>query len=175
MWPAKSKRAAIFPIYHAYTQLHVGIFSATEKESDDFCGRSVINIAELRSNLMYDVTLPLRKSALIYDQSPQGMVRLRFYLKWRNARAPVLSYLSSPMTNQNYGAFIENNISTISCADTKTSRNITLAMYGKELPGKFSRKAFRASARETRLYNRLLPVSKCSTSHLFFNLILTII
>jgi hypothetical protein len=166
MWPARSKRAAIFPIYHAYAQFHVGIFSATEKDNDGFCGRSVISIAELRSNVVYDVTLPLRKSALIYDERPQGMVRLRFSLEWCNGRAPTLSYLRpardklwSSMSNITGVGISDNNFSTIPCADSKTLRNVTLTMYGSDLPGKFSRKAFRASARETRLYRRHIPVS----------------
>ena len=167
MWPSKSKRAAIFPIYHAYAQVHVGVFSATDKDNDGFCGRSVISISELRSNVLYDVTLPLRKSAMIYDERPRGVVRLRFSLEWCNGKAPTLSYLFRPTgkhllssINNLIGTNVgEENVLTIPCEDSKTLRNVTLTMYGSDLPGKFSRKVFRASGRELRLYRHHIPVS----------------
>jgi hypothetical protein len=44
----------------------------------------------------------------------------------------------------------------IPCADPKTFRNVAVTVYGQDLPGKYSRNAFRATMREFNLYQQNL-------------------
>jgi hypothetical protein len=51
MWPSVSKRAAVFPLHHAYAQVFIGVFDMrANKDSDVLCGRLVIDVAGLRPN-----------------------------------------------------------------------------------------------------------------------------
>jgi hypothetical protein len=160
MWPACSKRAALFPVFHAYASLFVGIFDVTTKrnsENDLFCGRVTIDISALRPDSEYDVTLPLRGSSFIYDREPRGVVRVRFSLHWFSERAAILSYLK-PARNMASTLFMQGQPS-ISCADPKTFRNVAVTIHGQELPGKYTRPAFRATMREFALYQLNIRVS----------------
>jgi len=151
MWPARSKRAATFPIFHAYAKLYVGIFGATDKENDNFVGRSVIDIAVLRPNSLYDVTLPLKSSTFIHDQITRGVVRLRFSLDWFVERAAVLSSMPSFKLGR--------DMVTIPCADSKALKNVAFAIHGEDLPGVYSRKAWKANTREIALYHLNIKVA----------------
>jgi len=157
-WPARSKRAATIPLFHAFARLYTGIFSVTDKDNDDFTGRNVIDIATLRPNTYYDVTLPLRTSNLVYDRSPRGAVRLRFRLKENENRAFLLSYI--PLNMKQMKQIMDKSIDnvTIPCADSKTIHNVAYTIYGKDLPGKYSKSAFRATNRELNLYKFNLPI-----------------
>ena len=155
MWPCESRRAAVFPLHHAYTQLFVGVFDSRvrkNKENDVFCGRVSIDVATLRPDTEYDITFPLRASTLVYDRKKRGVIRLRFSLHWFNERAAVLSYFKGPKamlkTNPLLGGY-----PTIPCADPKTFRNVAYTVYGADLPGKYSRTAFRSTVREFNLYH----------------------
>lgn len=144
MWSADSKRAAEFPLFHAYARIFIGIFNATDKDTDDFAGRVVINMASLRQNVQYDVNLPLKVSSTIYDQRKRGFVRLRFSLHWSDERFAVLSYLPKSFSTLPWvGDPTKSNTVTVPCADKKTLRNVTFTVFGEDLPSKFSRKAFR--------------------------------
>ena len=47
-WPPNCKRAAVFPVHHAYARLFAGVFaSKKDKTNDQFCGRVVIDLAAL--------------------------------------------------------------------------------------------------------------------------------
>lgn len=151
MWPSVTKRAVIFPLYHAYVQLFVGVFdikTRTNKENDHFCGRVCLDMAALRSDTEYDVTLPLRASSFVYDRRKRGVIRLRFSLHWFSERAAVLSYFRIPKSNR---AFVEG-CPTIPCGDPKSFRNVAVTVYGQDLPGKYTRNAFKATFRELSLY-----------------------
>lgn len=155
MWPCESRRAAVFPLHHAYTQLFVGVFDSRvrkNKENDVFCGRVSIDIATLRPNTEYDITFPLRASTFVYDRKKRGVIRLRFSLHWFSERKAVLSYFKGPKsilkTNPLLGGY-----PTIPCAEPKTFRNVAYTVYGADLPGKYSRTAFRATVREFNLYH----------------------
>jgi hypothetical protein len=160
MWPACSKRAALFPVFHAYARLFVGIFDVTSRrnsENDLFCGRVTIDISALRPDSEYDVTLPLRGSSFIYDRQPRGVVRVRFSLHWFSERAAVLSYLKPPRNMASTVAM--KGQPSIPCADPKTFRNVAVTIHGQELPGKYTRPAFRATMREFALYQLNIRVS----------------
>jgi hypothetical protein len=142
-WPAQSKHAAEFPLFHAYAKLYVGVFNATEREADDFAGRSVINMSSLRPNVDYDVVLPLKTSAIVYDQRYRGTIRLRFQLHWSDERCAVLSYLPTIRDLPWIGDHQKSNFVGIPCADGKTLKNVAHTIFGEDMPSKFSRKAFR--------------------------------
>ena len=148
MWPARSKHAAVFPIFHAYAHLYTGIFNVTDKDNDDYIGRSVIDIATLRSNMHYDVSLPLKKSGIVYDREPRGVVRLRFHLTWNTESAPLLSYLPSKMSDIFVNVKEPLDLVTIPCADPKSLRNVAFTTHGEDLPGKYTKKAWRSINRE---------------------------
>jgi len=156
MWPHNSKRAAVFPIHHAYAKVYVSVFDVRVRknsENDVFCGRVVLDVAALRPDTDYDVTLPLRYSSFIYDRKPRGVIRIRFGLHWFNERAAVVSYLKSPKSMAR-GCPLVHGQPTIPCADPKTFRNLAVTVYGHDLPGKYSRDAFRATMREFNLYQQ---------------------
>jgi len=99
MWPNSSKRAAVFPLHHAYARVFIGVFDVKqqkEREADHLCGRVAIDIPSLRPNTEYDITFPLRVSAFIYDRRPRGVVRVRFSIHWFSERSAILSYLKRP-------------------------------------------------------------------------------
>ena len=157
MWPACSKRAACFPIFHAYVTLYVGVFDVTtikKSENDIFFGRVAVDIASLRPDSEYDVSLALRASSFVYDRRPRGVVRFRLCLHWFSERAAILSYLHVPMHVGS--AFVESP--SIPCADPKTFRNVAVTIHGQELPGKYTRKAFQATMREFNLYQQNIRV-----------------
>ena len=158
MWPNVSKRAALFPVHHAYAKLYVGIFDVKarkNKENDVFCGRVVIDLASLRPDTEFDVTFPLRNSSVVYDRKKRGVVRLRFSIHWFSERAAVMSYLQTPRSLLKNQPLV-SGFPTIPCADPKTYRNIAVTTYGQDLPGKYSKTAFRATMREFSLYNQNL-------------------
>jgi hypothetical protein len=163
MWPASSKRAACFPLFHAYARLYAGVFDVKNRknsENDYFCGRVTIDIAALRPDTEYDVSLPLRASSFVYDRRARGVIRLRFALHWFSERAAVLSYLKMPRNLATTTKYIE--YPSIPCADPKTFRNVAITVHGQELPGKYSRTAFRATMREFNLYQQNLRVCRFS-------------
>jgi len=125
LWPARSRRAAEIPLFHAFAKLYLGVFNATDKDVDDYAGRVVINIASLRHGVQYDVNLPLKASTMVYDQRPRGVLRVRFSLYWSDERAAVLSYLpwnKSDLPWVNDPSRVQ--FMSIPCADSKTLRNV---------------------------------------------------
>lgn len=160
MWPNCSRRAAVFPIHHAYARLYVGVFDSrvrANKENDVFCGRVVVDIPALRPDTEYDVTQPLRASSSIYDRRKRGVIRLRFSIHWFSEGAAVLSYFRSPAPVRE-GFSLVGGLPSIPCADPKTFRNVAYTLYGEHLPGKYSRNAFRATMREFNLYQQNIRV-----------------
>ena len=158
MWPNVSKRAAVFPLHHAYARLFVGIFDVRQRkssEADYFCGRVAIDIPPLRPDTEYDVTFPLRTSSFIYDRRARGVVRLRFSLHWFSERAAILSYLKRPRNPLAFSKQAKKQ-PTIPCGDPKTFRNVAVTVHGEDFPGKYTRGAFRATMREFNLYQQNL-------------------
>jgi hypothetical protein len=159
MWPARSKRAAVFPVFHAYARLYTGIFNITDRDNDDYVGRSVVDLATLRPNVDYDIALPLKTSGLVFEQEPRGVVRLRIRLTWNQANVGAISYIPSKLNEIFVDVDEPADLVTIPCADTKSLRNVAFTVYGEDLPGKYSKKAFRAINREMNLYKFQTPVS----------------
>ena len=78
VWLPKTRRACILPILNAYSQVYVGMFDYDgEKEEDDFTGRVVIDIPRLHAGVVYDITLPLRRTSHVYTRKRCGNIRLR--------------------------------------------------------------------------------------------------
>lgn len=153
MWPNSSKRAAVFPLHHAYARLFIGVFDVNnqkEREADQLCGRVSIDIPSLRPDTEYDITFPLRASAFIYDRRPRGVVRVRFSMHWFSERSAIISYLKRP---RNPLAFSKQGkkFPTIPCGDPKTFRNVAVTVHGQDFPGKYTRGAFKATMREFNL------------------------
>ena len=99
MWPNSSKRAAVFPLHHAYARAFIGVFDVKqqkEREADHLCGRVAIDVPSLRPDTEYDITFPLRVSSFIYDRRPRGVVRVRFSIHFFSERSAILSYLKRP-------------------------------------------------------------------------------
>ena len=158
MWPSVSRRACVFPLHHAYAKLYVGVFDVRKrknKENDVFCGRVAIDIASIRPDTAYDTTMPLRASAFVYDKRKRGVIRLRFSLHWFHERAAVISYFKSVRSLVDSCPLVEGQ-PAIPCADPKTFRNVAVTVYGQDLPGVYSRNAFRATMREFNLYQQNL-------------------
>jgi hypothetical protein len=156
VWPPNSKRAAVFPIHHAYARLYAGVFATKKDKNDLFCGRIVLDLAALRPNTEYDVTLTLRASSFIYDRRPRGVIRLRFSLHWFSERAAVLSYLKNP---RSLAAGPGGDSPSVLCGDPKTFCNVAITVHGQDLPGKYTRKAFQATMLEFNLSRLNLIVS----------------
>jgi hypothetical protein len=143
MWMSKMRRACVFPLFHAYARLYLGVFDDDgENEKDDFAGRIVLDIARMRPGCTYDVTLPLRQSAHVYMKRPRGAIRVRFHVSWYSERAAMLSYI--PKQNPK----IEPNESvTVNCCDAKSFQNAALTVHGTHPPGRFSMKMVKALIR----------------------------
>ena len=149
MWLRKTKRACIFPIYHGYARLFVGVFDDDgENAKDDYAGRVVVDVARLRHQSTYDVLLPLRLSAHVYSRRPRGAIRLRFTLEWKNEKDVLLSYIpknfkiTPPLQSK------PDTSTTIPCADPKAFRNVAFTVHGEDLPGRFKLGKIKASIRE---------------------------
>ena len=135
MWPARSKRAVGFPLFHAFARLYLGVFNATDKDVDDYAGRAVINVASLRHGVQYDVNLPLKVSTMVYDQRPRGAIRVRFQLQWTDERSAVLSYLPWKKNDLPWINDPQEDLVSIPCANSKTLRNVACEyVYTRCLP-----------------------------------------
>lgn len=186
LWHPMSRRAARFPVFHAYTRLNVGVFDVTDsstpdniaanahndkkKESrshqrnDKFLGKVTIDLCSLRPDTEYTITLPLRYSNTVYDRRPRGLIRLRLSLHWKNESAAVMSYMSEIKNKLYYGfrsssLLKESSQLSIPCSDPKTLRNLALTIYGHDLPGMYSNRTFKALLREISLYELCIKVS----------------
>ena len=158
IWLPKSRRACVFPIYHAYACLYVGVFDDDgKKEKDDFAGRVVINLSCLRPRSVYDVTLPLRLSSHVYARRPRGAIRLRFSLEWKSEREALLSYLPRkirPPSTQR-----PDDDVTVLCADEKAFRNIATTVHGIHMPGRFSFQQWRSTLREANFTRKVIVLT----------------
>lgn len=143
MWLSKMRRACIFPLFHAYAKLYVGAFDNDYGERDDFAGRIVLDIARMRPNCTYDVTLPLRQSAHVYMRRPRGAIRIRFHVSWYSERKAILSYLPKGAPQ-----FQPHESVLVNCCDKKSFQNVALVVHGTHMPGRFSMKLVRALVRE---------------------------
>jgi hypothetical protein len=141
---SKHRRACVFPLHKAFSRVYIGFFSKTDGSAmDRFIGRVVLDVSRLRPGSTYDVTLPLRMSNQIYSRAKRGAVRFRIHLEWIDARAALLSYLPSERLQ-----FCPHDKVTVRCSDNKAFQNVARVVHGHDLPGKFSMKLTKATARE---------------------------
>jgi hypothetical protein len=144
MWLSKMRRACIFPLFHAYARLYIGVFDDDgEAERDDFVGRVVLDVARMRPGSTYDVTLPLRQSSHVYMRRPRGAIRFRFHISWYNEREAILSYIPRGVPK-----FEPHECVTVNCCDKKSFQNVALVVHGTHPPGRFSMKLVKALVRE---------------------------
>jgi hypothetical protein len=159
MWPRKSKRAVRFPLKHAYARLYCGVFDNFDQrhggQGGVFAGRVSLDVAALRPNSLYDVTLPLRYTTQMHatDPRPRGAIRFRCRLHWDNERCAVLSYLPS-CTTRSSEAIEETNKTTVTipCDDRNMFRCVALTVHGTDMNGRFSLPMFKQTMKEVRLY-----------------------
>lgn len=154
MWPSACKRSAVFPVHHAFAKVFIGVFDVRKranKDNDVFCGRVVLDLSNIRPDTEYDTTMPLRVSSFVYDKRKRGVIRIRFSVHWFSERAVVLSYLKGVQTIDDNNPLV-NGMPTIPCADPRAFRNVAFTVHGQDLPGKYSKIAFRATVRELNLY-----------------------
>jgi len=158
MWLRKTRRACIFPIFHGYARLYIGVFDDDGvRAKDDLAGRLAIDLARLRPGSQYDVTLPLRMSAHVYSRRKRGSIRLRFTLDWKSEKAALVSYL--PKKIPTVKTFKEPNTDvTVVCCDEKAFRNVAITVHGAHLPGRFSPKHFRSLLREINFTRKLMMI-----------------
>lgn len=155
IWPSKSRRACIFPLFHAYQKLFVGVFDDDgPSRNDDFAGRVVIDIARLRPNSVYDIFLPLRFYQNVYVNKPRGVIHLRLRVEWINERKALLSYFNLPQKTDHLG-----NVVTVNCADLKAFRNVVLTVQGRDIPGRYDAMVKKGLMKEMNLYKLVLKVS----------------
>lgn len=147
MWLCRMRRACLFPIHQAYARLFVGCFddynSTTGSSTSDFAGRIVLDIARLRPDCTYDITLPLRQSSHIFTREHFGSIRLRFHLQWNNERAAILSYIPKRKPK-----FQPNEAAIVNCLDDRSFKNVAQVVHGVHMPGKFSMTLLKATIRE---------------------------
>lgn len=157
MWLRKTRRACIFPIFHGYAKLYVGVFDDDGvRAKDDLAGRVAIDLCRLRPGSQYDVTIPLRMSTHVYSRRKRGSVRLRFTLDWKNERAVLTSYLPKKLPTPK--TLKPNTDVTVVCADEKAFRNVAITVHGTHLPGRFSPKHFRSLLREINFTRKLVMI-----------------
>ena len=148
MWLRKTRRACIFPLFHGYARLYVGVFDDERSVKDDFAGRVVIDLARLRPRSTYDVTLPLRLSTHVYSRRRRGAIRLRFTLNWHSERDALLSYIPKTLKIPLPQHSKPNFETTVMCSDQKAFRNIAITVHGAHLPRRFTFNQMRAAIRE---------------------------
>ena len=157
VWPSKSRRACIFPLFYAYQELYVGVFDDDGVgQNDDFAGRVVVDVSRLRPNSEYDVYLPLRLYRNAYVKHPRGVIHLRLRVEWYNEKKVVMSYLKLPKKTKQLG-----NSVTLNCADLKAFRNVVLTVQGKDVPGRWKQLVQKGIQREMKLYKTVMQVSLC--------------
>ncbi len=157
VWPSKSRRACIFPLFYGYQELYVGVFDDDGVgQNDDFAGRVVVDVSRLRPNSEYDMYLPLRLYRNTYVKQPRGVIRLRLRVEWYNEKKVVMSYLKLPKKTKQLGTSI-----TLNCADLKAFRNVVLTVQGKDVPGRWKQLVQKGIQREVKLYKTVMQVRLC--------------
>lgn len=161
-WLPLSRRACILPIQNAYQQVYAGVFDYDgEKSADDFIGRVVIDVAQLRAEAgIMDITPPLREFSRVYNRKQLGSIRLRIQLNWatqRGERAALLAYLPRNLSDvtKRFQSPVSNPV-TVVCPDVKSFQNIVHTIYGKDIPGKYKAHTKTALTREVKLITTTL-------------------
>ena len=171
VWPSKSRRACIFPLFQAYQKLYAAVFDDDGPNAhDDFAGRVVVDVARLRPGSVYDIFLPLRLYQNAYVRKARGVIHLRLRVEWEDEKKALLSYLKLPMKTKQLG-----NTVTVNCADHKAFRNVVMTVQGKDVPGRYKQMIQKGLQREMKLYKFVMKVSslyivvsKIMCSHSFY-------
>lgn len=97
-WMPWSKRAFIFHMYHASSELFIGIFDYDGLGDHDLIGRVAVNISNLQPDTLYTLTYKLYRSGKSDEREPQGEVTLRLRMEIDDDRKLLLSCLEPPKT-----------------------------------------------------------------------------
>lgn len=119
----------------------------------------VLDLPQLQAGFLYDVTLPLRDTARIYNRKRLGCVRLRVQVNWtRGERSALLSYLPKSLAEITRRLKKEppDPLTLISCPDAKSFLNVCRTMYGKDTPGKYNAELKTAVSREAVMIQKLV-------------------
>ena len=144
MWLSKMRRAAIFPVFHAYAKIYIGVFGHNpESRRDGFAGRIVVDLSSLRPNCTYEMTLPLRRSAHVYSREQRGAIRIRVNLSWFSDRSAILSYIPKKPPKLEPQEDV-----VVNCCDAKSFQNVARVVHGEHMPGRFTTKQLRATIKE---------------------------
>ena len=155
----RSRRGCIFPIFHAYARLYVGMFDDDGvSEKDDFAGRVVLDVARFRPRSTYDVTLPLRLSGHVYSRESRGCIRLRLSIEYHSERDALLSYIPKRIPASQLER--PDDDVTVLCGDEKAFRNIATTVHGIHMPGRFSLREWKGVMREA-TFARKVAMNSC--------------
>ena len=143
----KCKRGAIFPLFVPYEQLYVGGFDDDgDYLTDDFAGRVQVDLSRLEPHKSYDVTLKMRESDTIYSRRPRGSIRLRIKIIDYSPPFKIYSSLLANFTSR------PETARGIICNDKTSAKNMSLILWGTEIPGEYTPTLFKATLRESDLY-----------------------
>lgn len=150
IWLSRVKRSVIFPLYHAFGKLYVGVFHH-HKNSDMLIGRVTIEISKLRPKTLYDAVIPLRRSGEVFEKKKRGGIRLRFELEWVKERSVILSYLAPS----------KEKLVTIRTRNDREFKRLAQLLHGESYHHlKYSNTHNRAVILENKLYRKEFTVRK---------------
>lgn len=151
VWLCRAKRAAIFPVYHAFGRVYVGVWHRYPS-SDDLVGRVIIDIPYLRPDSQYDVVLPLRGPSDCFDRIHRGGIRMRFELHWTDEREAILSYPRN---------ILRPAKAVIPHDNERKFKSTAILVHGPSLKHhKYHNRGFLAMKRENKLYRQEIMVSQ---------------
>eukprot|EP00980_Cylindrotheca_fusiformis_P028588 scaffold22613_cov126-Cylindrotheca_fusiformis.AAC.8 len=95
-WMPWSRRAFVFNIDHASSDLRVGIFDYDSTWNHDMIGRVAISVSQLRPSTEYVLSYNLYEDSVSPEREAKGTVTLRLRVELDNPKALVMSNIKPP-------------------------------------------------------------------------------